>query len=384
MAKVDDILEGLLDREALNEMNSRCVTCNRNNWAVWRCVDCSLPHTQCRKCIRQAHFPNPFHRIERWVGTHFRAAALWEVGMYVLIPHQSGVPICDALKWQIECLERLQMDRDEAEQSALEDSLLHFDPRPAASGNLAFADVAAQADVEMAPAEVETPPDDTEDDQVAFERLMDTLRAEESPEGAGAYAAGNTNVDPDDDTVGGDADMDVPDLPTYLAGGDRYAGSVPRSDALQNSYVRVVHTNGIHNIALITCECRGCNELPMDLVACRLLPASFQRIRTLFSTQLLDHFRLANLELKASAYQFYQLLRRMTLPMAPSEVVDLYNEFRRMSRLWRWMKKLKWSGFGHHKRPVDDVKEGELANYCPACPQPGINIPADWKGDPNR
>src|ERR1700735_3253399 len=28
----------------------------------------------------------------------------------------------------------------------------------------------------------------------------------------------------------------------------------------------------------------------------------------------------------------------------PAAVVDLYNEFRRMSRLWRWMKKLKWAG----------------------------------------
>ena len=26
----------------------------------------------------------------------------------------------------------------------------------------------------------------------------------------------------------------------------------------------------------------------------------------------------------------------------------------------------------------------ELANYCPACPQPGINLPEDWKDDPNR
>ena len=146
----------------------------------------------------------------------------------------------------------------------------------------------------------------------------------------------------------------------------------------------MVHTNGVHHIALITCECHGCNELPIDLATCRLLPASFQHIRTLFSMQLLDHFRLANLEMKASAYQFYQLLRRITLPMAPSQVVDLYNEFRRMSRLWRWMKKLKWSGFGHNNRRVDDVQDGELAIYCPSCPQPNINIPADWKDDPNR
>jgi hypothetical protein len=104
----------------------------------------------------------------------------------------------------------------------------------------------------------------------------------------------------------------------------------------------------------------------------------------LFSAQVLDYFRLSNLELKASAYQFYQLLRRLTMPMAPAEVVDLYNEFRRMSRLWRWMKKLKWAGVGHNGKSAMNVERGELANYCPACPQPGVNLPENWKADPNR
>ncbi|KAF8816865.1 hypothetical protein BYT27DRAFT_7076211, partial [Phlegmacium glaucopus] len=150
------------------------------------------------------------------------------------------------------------------------------------------------------------------------------------------------------------------------------------------SYLRVVHTNGIHHIATVSCQCRGVDMFPCDLLAARLLPASFQRIRTLFTTQVLDLFRLCNLELKASAYQFYQLLRRLTLPMAPAEVVDLYREFRRMSRLWRWTKRLKWARRGTEDRKVSDVKDGELVSFCPACPQPGINLPDDWKDDPAR
>ena len=135
---------------------------------------------------------------------------------------------------------------------------------------------------------------------------------------------------------------------------------------------------------MVTCVCHGSELLPMDLVACRLVPASFVNIRTLFSVQLLDLFRLCNLELKASAYQFYQLLRRLTRPMDPAAVIDLYNEFRRMSRLWRWMKKLKWAGVGYNGKTTTDVKSGELANHCPACPQPNVNIPENWKSDSNR
>jgi hypothetical protein len=48
------------------------------------------------------------------------------------------------------------------------------------------------------------------------------------------------------------------------------------------------------------------------------------------------------------------------------------------------MKKLKWAGVGHNGKTTMEVKCGELANYCPACPQPHINLPEKWKDDPNR
>src|SRR5271168_4065029 len=97
-----------------------------------------------------------------------------------------------------------------------------------------------------------------------------------------------------------------------------------------------------------------------------------------------DNFRLCNLELKASAYQFYQLIRRLTMTMAPGEVLDLYRKFRRMARIWRWMKKLKWAGYAGGPNKVKDVGAGELAIFCPACPQPGINIPDNWREDHAR
>ena len=146
----------------------------------------------------------------------------------------------------------------------------------------------------------------------------------------------------------------------------------------------MVHTNGIHHLAMVTCQCQGADRIPLDLVASHLLPTSFTRIRTLFTVQVLDHFRLCNLELKASAYQFYQLIRRITLPMRPAEVVNLYHELRRMSRLWRWMKRLKWAGYGHNQKDPLNPEPGSLANFCPACPQVGINIPENWKDDVNR
>lgn len=34
------------------------------------------------------------------------------------------------------------------------------------------------------------------------------------------------------------------------------------------------------------------------------------------------------------------------------------------------------SGFGYH---FDSPSDGSMALFCPACPQPGINLPEDWK-----
>ena len=82
---------------------------------------------------------------------------------------------------------------------------------------------------------------------------------------------------------------------------------------------------------MVSCQCHGDDVLPLDLFAAQLLLASFKQIQTLFTAQLLNMFRLTNLELKSSAYQFYQLLRRLTWPMALAEVPNLYREFQRMS-----------------------------------------------------
>jgi hypothetical protein len=70
--------------------------------------------------------------------------------------------------------------------------------------------------------------------------------------------------------------------------------------------------------------------------------------------------------------------------MDPELVPNLYHELRRMSRVWRWMKKLKWAGFGHKVLDHMDPAPGSLANFCPACPQPGINLPENWLDDQQR
>jgi len=111
----------------------------------------------------------------------------------------------------------------------------------------------------------------------------------------------------------------------------------------------VVHTNGIHHIALVACTCQGHENITIDLIYAGWVPTSFVRVRTIFTAAVL-----------------------------------LYHELRRLSRLWRWVKKLRWAGYGQRVGQLITPKPGELGNYCLACPQVGFNVAENWKADPNR
>ncbi|PPQ87765.1 hypothetical protein CVT25_015008 [Psilocybe cyanescens] len=393
--RADDLLGALLSRESLRPELSECIHCTSDLRAVWRCQDCIMPVMLCRSCMRETHQDNPMHRIQRWTGSHFCKAELWEVGSYLLIPHHQGNPLCAALEFQKRYLESLERPKDEREQAELRQQGTGFErasPGPGrgpgrSPGQDQHDDNSAGTHREEWE-DKQQPADYNWDDQ-EFNRyiqsLQDNLQVEQEDSAP--------DEEPDDATEVTNADVDVQFIPDYLETlnvGDADpitapTDGIPTADGLNNSYIRVIHTNGLHHLAMVSCSCQGADILPLDLMASRLIPTSFYHIRTLFSAQMLDFFRLSNLELKASAYQFYTLLRRITNPIAPSSVVDLYNEFRRMTCLWRWMKKLKWSGFaGHNGRGATEVRKGELANYCPACPQVRLNLPDNWKDDPNR
>jgi hypothetical protein len=61
---------------------------------------------------------------------------------------------------------------------------------------------------------------------------------------------------------------------------------------------------------------------------------------------------------------------------------DRYEAFLRMVREWRHMKMLKRAGRGYDSGGVESTGSGECAVLCPACPQPGKNLPSNWQDAP--
>ncbi|KAI0915315.1 hypothetical protein AcV5_003820 [Taiwanofungus camphoratus] len=139
----------------------------------------------------------------------------------------------------------------------------------------------------------------------------------------------------------------------------------------------VVNTSGIHQLPIHWCGCVNAPHHEDQLLDMGLYPVSHRRIKTCFTFKVLNDFLLENLKCKTSALNFYSRLRRVTNPVFPQAVPDQYQQFLRVTRQWSHLKDLMQHGFGYPSR--EQPGEGDLAFFCPACPQPGVNLDPDWK-----
>ncbi|KIL54859.1 hypothetical protein M378DRAFT_91785, partial [Amanita muscaria Koide BX008] len=106
-----------------------------------------------------------------------------------------------------------------------------------------------------------------------------------------------------------------------------------------------------------------------------------QNPTTAATFRTLHHFQLLNFEAKCSAYEYFQTLVRETDNTGLIQVKDRYKEFLRMTHEWRHLKMMKRAGRRHDDSGAK--KEGSCAILCPACPQPGINLPVNWENAPD-
>lgn len=74
----------------------------------------------------------------------------------------------------------------------------------------------------------------------------------------------------------------------------------------------VVHDNGIHSLKIVPCSCTDAPSLLRQLAAARFLPATTERPRTLFTHDVLAYFYHHTHESGATAYAFFEALRRIT------------------------------------------------------------------------
>ncbi|KAF9230988.1 hypothetical protein BU15DRAFT_56673, partial [Melanogaster broomeanus] len=137
--------------------------------------------------------------------------------------------------------------------------------------------------------------------------------------------------------------------------------------------ITVVDTTGIHIWNITYCNCPDAGAIHFQLFS-----ASITNPRTVFTFRVLDDFLRDNVECGTSTMNYFSKLHHITSSAFPHLVVDRYRELMRVARQWRLLKTLKWNGYGIGD---DSPGQGELALFCPACPQPGINVPVEPGND---
>ncbi|KAF7322140.1 CxC2 domain-containing protein [Mycena kentingensis (nom. inval.)] len=157
----------------------------------------------------------------------------------------------------------------------------------------------------------------------------------------------------------------------------RDARPEPRSD----DNFCVIDVNGVHEIAVDFCTCSQEQERAIQLLRARLYPATSTRPRSAATFRVMRLFHLVSFEAKSSAYEFYNALARLTNNNGTFQPRVRYREFVRMAREWRLLQMLKRAGRAHESHGARNIPAGACALLCPACPQPGKNLPLDgeWR-----
>ncbi|KAH7905401.1 hypothetical protein BJ138DRAFT_1138292 [Hygrophoropsis aurantiaca] len=144
----------------------------------------------------------------------------------------------------------------------------------------------------------------------------------------------------------------------------------------------VLDTLGVHVVALDFCNCESALSHMRQLLRMEWYPATATEPKSAITFRALEHLQMLSFESKGSAFEYFRTLSRLTDNTGVVSTKDRYEALLRMIRQWRHLRSLKRSGRGHDPAGIEATREGECAVLCPACPQPGKNLPSDWKEAP--
>ncbi|KAF8989938.1 hypothetical protein BDZ89DRAFT_974558, partial [Hymenopellis radicata] len=144
----------------------------------------------------------------------------------------------------------------------------------------------------------------------------------------------------------------------------------------------VLHTNAIHKVAVDFCGCGGRAPHRTQMLRSELYPATTRKPKTGVTFRLLEEHDMLSSSGKLSVYEHYQALEKMTDNLGINLPKRRYKSFLRVNRQFANLKLMKRAGRGSVENGYATTQPGELALPCPACPQPGVNLPPNWKSAP--
>ncbi|KAI6024028.1 hypothetical protein BKA83DRAFT_106314 [Pisolithus microcarpus] len=141
----------------------------------------------------------------------------------------------------------------------------------------------------------------------------------------------------------------------------------------------IIDVNGIHVVNVNFCSCEQCASHRQQLLQCGWYPSTVCNPQTACTRRVLDHFLQLTWSSKVSAYEYYHMLEHLTDTTGINLLKSQYHTFLCMIHQFCHMKLFKRAGRASEWDGISTTKPGGLAVVCPACPQPGMNLPDNWK-----
>ncbi|KAL1673315.1 hypothetical protein EV122DRAFT_294248 [Schizophyllum commune] len=142
----------------------------------------------------------------------------------------------------------------------------------------------------------------------------------------------------------------------------------------------VIDTTGIHVVGVLFCGCgRGAPSHRQQLMRNGWWPGSIKNPQTCATFACLRLFHKLNACSKISVYEFCRALERLTDNTGTVDIKEKRRVFGDIVNQHRHSTMMKRSGRAHVDNGVNTTPQGGLAIRCPACPQPGRNLPVDWQ-----
>ena len=125
---------------------------------------------------------------------------------------------------------------------------------------------------------------------------------------------------------------DIPDAGDELPDESEPQGLADwKANSQSQSYLIILSSTGILRQSVRWCHCMTSSDQYVQLLHAKLFPASFKNPKTMFTFEVLDHFRLDALECKMATMNFMSKIQWITNEAFSSDV--LVN----ISRYWIMM-----------------------------------------------
>ncbi|KAL1671278.1 hypothetical protein EV122DRAFT_226842 [Schizophyllum commune] len=141
----------------------------------------------------------------------------------------------------------------------------------------------------------------------------------------------------------------------------------------------VIHYNGIHNVAVDFCHCPQGQHVAhrQQLMRNGWWPATTTSPQTCATIACLKNFSKINALSKVAVSEYFKAMQHLS-GSGDIKVPDKRRQFMNIIRQQRHVELLQQGGRAHVEDGVATTEQGQLALGCPACPQPGRNLPAGW------